>query len=96
MLSKSMFLDSAVFVELLNALYTHSLANMFIPTPTPLLWEEFSHAAITAQTTHSHISTISITKYSIIQLSKLVCCDENEKPMFQNGSKGVSNPGTIE
>ena len=35
----------------------HPLANLFIPRPFQLLWEAFSHAAITARRLLFHIST---------------------------------------
>ena len=50
----------------------HPLADLFIPKPFQLLWEAFSHAAITAQRLFVHISTtICIARYSFIQLSEL-------------------------
>ena len=45
---KGMYLYSIMSVGPLKSLYTLPLADLFIPTPTRLLWEEFSHAAITA------------------------------------------------
>ena len=36
------------FIGPLKVLYTSTLADLFIPTPSRLLWEAFSHVAITA------------------------------------------------
>ena len=64
----------------LKALYTSLPADLFLPTRTQLLWEAFSHAAITAQISlvyiYSHACILvypplSIVRYSFIQLSEL-------------------------
>ena len=47
----------------------HPLADLFIQTPTRLLWKEVSHFAIIAQRMFIHISTAVIARYSFIQLS---------------------------
>ena len=49
----------------------HPLADLFIPTPICLLWEAFSHAAITVQRLIVHISALSLARYSFIQLGEL-------------------------
>ena len=50
----------------------HPLADLFIPRPSQLLWEVFSHAAIAARRLFVHISTtVCIDRYSFIQLSEL-------------------------
>ena len=46
--------------------------HLFIPRPSQLLWEVFSHAAIAARRLFVHISTtVCIARYSFIQLSEL-------------------------
>ena len=49
--SKGMFLYSAIssLSKLLKAFTLHNLAALFIPTPTRVFREPFSHAAITAR-----------------------------------------------
>ena len=56
----------------------HPLADLFIPTPTRLLREEFSHAAITHEDDSLTFPPLSIAMYSFIQLSELGHCGENE------------------
>ena len=47
------------------------LADLFIPRPSQLIWETFSHAAI-ARKLFVHISTtVCIARYSFIQLCEL-------------------------
>ena len=48
---KGMFSYSAVSSPLDRSerFTLHSLADLFIPTPNPFLWEAFSHAAITGE-----------------------------------------------
>ena len=45
--------------------------QLSIPTPSRLLWEALSHAAITARRSFLHIFTAHIAKYSLIQMSEL-------------------------
>ena len=40
-----------------SALHFTPITDLFFPTPTWLLWEAFSHNAITAQILFTHIST---------------------------------------
>ena len=50
----------------------YSLADLFNQTPSQLLWEASSHAAINAQTLFIHkYPPMSITRYSFTQLSEL-------------------------
>ena len=52
------------------------LADLFIPTPTQLLWEPFDYRA---KTIHSHFhQVLSIASYAFIQLNELVRRGENE------------------
>ena len=69
-----------------KVLYTSSHADVFIPTPTRLLWEALSHAAISTQ------------MCSFIQLSEPTCHGENEDvhAWLRDSSKGDSNPGSID
>ena len=46
-----------------------SLTHMFIPTPTQLLWDPLSHAAITHEGYSLTFPPLSIARYSFIQLS---------------------------
>ena len=53
----------------------HSLADLFNWTPSQVLWEAFSHAAINLQRLLMYIyPPLSIAKYSFIQLSGLEQC----------------------
>ena len=57
----------------------HPLTDLFIPTPTRLLWEAFKQCSNYAQQLNTHISTTSIARNSFIQLSELGHRGENEK-----------------
>ena len=62
---------SPVFFNCSKRFTFHPLADLFIPRPSQLLWEAFSHAAI-ARRLFVHISTtVCIARYSFIQLSEL-------------------------
>ena len=76
----------------------HPLADLFIPRPFQLLWEAFSHAAITAQRLFIHISTtVFIARYSFIQLSELKLCGVIKLEIgFEWGTTGISiRPYTV-
>ena len=61
-----------------NALHFAPLAGLFIPTPTRLLWEAQSHAAITCEDYSLTFPPPSLARYSFIQLSDLGHHGENE------------------
>ena len=67
-----MFLYSAVSSPLARSkrFTLHPPADLFIPAPTRLLWEAFSHAAYCAKTSIT-FSPLSIARWSFIQLSEL-------------------------
>ena len=47
----------------------HPLADLFIPTPTRILWEAFSHSAYVTNTIHSHFfPPLPVARYLFIQL----------------------------
>ena len=49
----------------------HTLSDLFIPRPSKLIWEAFSHAAI-ARSLFVHMSTtVCMARYTFIQLSEL-------------------------
>ena len=53
----------------------YSLADLFNHTPSRLLWEAFSHAAISSRIIFVHIySSLSRARYSFVQLSELEQC----------------------
>ena len=58
--TKGMFLYSAVSSQLDHSkrVTLHPLADMFIPTLTRLLWQAFSHAAVTVQRLFTHIPSV--------------------------------------
>ena len=66
----------------IKALYTSPLTDLFIPTPTLLLWEALSHAVITAWEDHSFTfptwDGYSQVLIYIIQLNELGRRGENE------------------
>ena len=76
---KRMSLYSAVYspFDRSKRLTLHPLADLFIPTPTPIPWEAFSHAAITLRL-FTQFPPPSITRYLFIRLSELGRCGENE------------------
>ena len=49
----------------------HSLADLFIPAPTWLLWEAFSQAVNTREDYSFIFPPLSIARYSFMQLSGL-------------------------
>ena len=53
------------------------LADMFVPTPTWLLWEEFNLAVLHKDCSFTFIH-MSIARYSFIQLSELRSRGQNE------------------
>ena len=83
---KCMFLYGAV-----------SSPYLFIPAPTRLFWEEFSHAVITVGEDYSlTFPSLSIAMYSFKQLSERRCRGENENRKHRNGSKGDSYLGFLD
>ena len=69
---KGMFLYSAVSgpYDCSKRFTLHPLVDLFIPRPSQLLWEVFSHAVVAARRLLVHISTtVCIARYSFIQLS---------------------------
>ena len=68
----------------------HSPADLLIPTPTRLLWEAFSHAAIIARRLITHIST---TVYSLILMHTAECTGaswrDGEGPSFETATKDI-------
>ena len=92
--SKSMILYSAVSSPP-EAPYT-SPPWQYIPTPTRLQWEEFSHVAITA--VHKDCSLtctlpLSTGRYSFIQPTQLGCCGENENGQTSQQRQRGFEPG---
>ena len=65
-----------------SALHFSPLAYLFIPTPTRLLWEGFSHVAITREDNSITFPLPSIARYSFIQLSELG--HRGKKPKCRN------------
>ena len=63
----------------------HPLADLFIPTPTRLLWEAFSHAALMRKDFPLTFPPLSIDRYTFIQLSEQGHRgeDENTKALTQ-------------
>ena len=59
-----------------SALHFSSPGRPFIPTPTRLLWDVFSHTSVTAQSIFTHISTM----YLFIELSELGCGRGKKRP----------------
>ena len=73
----------------------HPQADLFIPTPSRLLWEAFSHATITARRPFVHISTCAVARYSFIQLSELWQCGMNEIAKASKRQQEDSNMGSL-
>ena len=61
-------------------------------------WKHSSHAAITRNDYSLTFPTLSIARYSFIQLSELGCRRDLEKkmPKLRNGSKGDASPGCLD
>ena len=77
----------------------HPLAHLLTPTPTRLLREAFNHAATTARRlpgTNSFIFPMSVTRYSLIQPSKLMQRGLNETARASKQQKIDENPGHID
>ena len=77
---KGMILYSTVSSPLDRSkrLTLHSLADLFIPTPTRLPWKHSSHATIVREDYSLPFPPPPIARYSwFIQLSELVRCGEN-------------------
>ena len=57
-----------------------------------------SHAAITLEDYSFTVPPLSIARYSLIQLTELGRCGENEnsQPKLRNGNRGDSNPGSLD
>ena len=67
-----------------------SLTDLFIPTPTRLLWEAFSHTIITAWRLLTHISTTVYSKVLIyIRGWTGVSWIEPKWPNFETVAKGI-------
>ena len=64
---KGTFLYSAVYSrrDYSKRCKLHTLADVLIPTPSRLLWEAFSHAAITPRRLFLHISTTAYNQVLI-------------------------------
>ena len=69
------------------------MAELFILAPTRLLWEEFSHAAITAWRLFTHIPTAVHASHSFIQPSELGCRGENENAQASKQQQRWFEPG---
>ena len=70
----------------------HPLADLFIPTPSGLLWEAFSHVAITAR--RLSILIFASAWYSFIQLTELWQRGMNEIAKASKRPQEGSNPGS--
>ena len=70
------------------------MADVVNQTPSRLLWEASSHAAINMQRIFVYkYPLLSIAMYSFIQLSELVQCRVNE--YSQGSTQQDSNPGSL-
>ena len=78
-----------------SALHFTSLADLFTWTPSQLLWEASSH---TLQLMHEGCSytypSLSIARYSFIQLSELEQCRVKKLAQGFNTAAQDSNPGS--
>ena len=89
--NKYTFLYSTVFTLLDRSkrFTLHTLADQFILAPTRLLWEEFSHAAITV----NRLFTDTFPPLPFTQLSELGCCEKNENAGASKKQQNGLNPG---
>ena len=71
------------------------LADLFIPAPIRLLWEAFSHAAITARRLFTHISTtVQVLIYTAESTG--ASWTERKCPDFETVAEGTSNAGSLD
>ena len=78
----------------LNPLYTSPFGkHVHSGTSTGSLASIQPYCSYCMKTIHSHISTISITRYSFIQLSELVRCGENENAHALKRQQSGFEPG---
>ena len=97
---KGMVLCSAVFSPLdrTECFTLYPLADLFIPTPTWLLWESISHAAITRGDYSlilppPSIATPGTHLYGWVNWGIL---KRTTMPKPRNGTEGHSNPGSLD
>ena len=94
------YVDRGMFsyVDRPKCLFTlHPLADLFIPTPTRLLWEAFSHAAISGWILHIHISTTVYIQVLIYTAGWTGASWRRRKhPTFWDGSKENSSPSSLD
>ena len=69
-------------------LHFHPWANLFIPTPSRILWQHSSHTAVTRQDCSLIFPSQSTSMHSFIQLSELGWRGENENAQTSKRSKG--------
>ena len=75
----------------------HPLADLFIPTPTRLIWESFQPRSnyVLRRLFHSFIfPQASIARYSFIHIAEWTGASWREQT--KNGSKGDSNPASLD
>ena len=86
--------------SLCSAVSSHflpSLTDLFIPTPTRLLLEAFSHAAIMRNDYSLTFPPLSIARYSFIQQSEQGRQWREQKcPNIETVAKGDSNQGSLD
>ena len=89
--SRQSFLYSAVSSpwDCSKRFILHPLAEIFIPTPSQLLWEAFSHAAITARRLFVQMS-VYVCIQAVIYTAELTGnVGLTKLPELRNGSKRV-------
>ena len=72
----------------------HIIADLLIPTPSQLLCEAFSHAAITVRRLFRY-PPLSVARYSFIQLSELEQRRMNEIAKASKRQQEDSNSGFL-
>ena len=78
-----------------SALHFTSLTDLFTQTPSRLLWEASSHMLHLMREGCSYTyPSLSIARYSFIQLSELVQCRVNKLAQGFNTAAQDSNPGS--
>ena len=77
-----------------NPFTFHPLVDLFIPTPTQLLWEAFSHAAIIAQI-FAYLTTVNSQVLIYTAESTGASKGKTKMPNLRNGSKRNSKPGSL-